>query len=102
MEKIVLGMLKRFKREDLRKAIDENIDLLELVEKHVPKEMISIARFLAPFFSNSVDERKVLGWLREVREDFYEEIVRDERSYEWFKNNMRRLLNYFCEGKRVP
>lgn len=97
VEKIILNLIKDFKKVDLEFAIRRSISLADLILKYQPY-LISLAKFIYPMYSkngNLLTYQNVLKWLKKVRPDLYEVIIASEKGKNWLRkqvNEIKRLI----------
>jgi len=99
IEKTFLSVIGEFDEDDLNKAVEENIDLLEKTKKHRP-QLLKFGRKMAVRYRKYKDYlnmENLKKWLRKNKRDLYLVIISDPEAERWLEWNMRKFKNYLFE-----
>ena len=100
IETIFLRIISRFTPEQLKEAIDKDMDLAKLSKQYIP-DIIEWGRSVAgPFVSNSylLTTDAFLEWFQREEPTLYNEIVANPAGERWIEKNLRGILALFTGG----
>lgn len=92
IENMFLTILKEFTGNDLRYAINRNVNLANLMLQLMPPQQIQFFRILATPFSGKKDElntKKLILFLSERRPDFAEILNNNGMAESWLDYNIK-------------
>lgn len=115
LESFLNGVMKKFTTEHLRRAVREDIDLIEVhrfrglsykqqkMAKTTMDRLFEMGRNVAAnHASEELTLKTVLKWIAKNRLDFFNEIKHDKESLQWLKRQTELIRLHFYSPPPQP
>jgi hypothetical protein len=91
VETIFLNLIQKYRVEDLRKAINEDVDLAALTCQYAG-QLVKVGRVYAKLFGSSEKDdltaENLIFYMRTKRPDLYNELTLNPKGRPWLKKNI--------------
>jgi len=96
MERVFLGVIEPFDREDLEQAVKDDVNLLDETMKYNPKSL-AMAENMARRFNGQarlLTTENVLEWIKDKRYELYFFFVSDLKAKVWLDRQVSEFRTY--------